>query len=88
MKRGKKLRYAKNPVFDNELHNEVVTYSKSTTMRLIYISRILSIESTILDKQVQKLSNLRQSEKRLHPKDKIFPFSVQKTGDFASDPTL
>ena len=41
---------AKNPVFDNKLHNEVVTYSKSTTMRHIYILRILSIESTILDK--------------------------------------
>ena len=30
----------------------------------------------------------RQSEKRLHLKDKQFAYSVQKTGDFASDPTL
>ena len=26
---------AKTPVFDNKLHNEVATYSKSTTMRPI-----------------------------------------------------
>ena len=38
----------KKSVFDNKLHNEIATYSKSTTMRHIYI-RILSIESTILD---------------------------------------
>ena len=30
----------------------------------------------------------RQSEKRLHLKDEQFAFSVQKTGDFDSDPTL
>ena len=34
--RGKKNRYAKTPVFDNKLHNEVATYSKSTTIRHIY----------------------------------------------------
>ena len=82
-----KNRYAKNPVFDNKLHNEFATYSKSTTMRHIYILRILSIESTILDKYKNYLI-YRQSEKRLNLKDKQFAFSVQKTGDFASDPTL
>ena len=30
----------------------------------------------------------RQSEKRLYLKGKQFAFSVQNTGDFASDPTL
>ena len=56
-------------------------------MRHIYILRILSIESTILDKYKNYLI-YRQSEKRLNLKDKKFAFSVQKTADFASDPTL
>ena len=54
---------AKNPdtqkipyFFDNKHHNEVATYSKLTTMRPICI-RILFMESTILNKDVQKLSN-------------------------------
>ena len=46
------------------------------------------MESTILDKYVQNYLIYRQSEKRLHLKDKQFDFSVQKTGDFTTDPTL
>ena len=85
---AKKNRYAKNPAFDNKLHNEVVTYSKSTTMRHIYIYYeyyLLNLQYLISTKNY--LIN-RQSEKRLHLKDKKISFSVQKTGDFASDPTL
>ena len=33
-KRGKKTRYAKNPVFDNKVHNEIATYSKSAVLNL------------------------------------------------------
>ena len=33
-KEEKKTRYAKKPVFDNKLHNEVATYSKSAVLNL------------------------------------------------------
>ena len=75
-KRGKKPRI----FFDNKQHNEVATYSKLTTMRPICI-RILDMESTILDKEVQKLSNRSTKSETPHLKDKQFAFSVQKTGD-------
>ena len=45
------------------------------------------MESTILDKNRNYLI-YRQSEKRIHLKDEQFAFSGQKTGNFASDPTL
>ena len=57
-------------------------------MRHIYILQILSIESKILDKQVQKLSNLSTKGETPSSKRKKIAFCVQKTGDFASDPTL
>ena len=86
-KRGKKTRYAKNPVFENKLHNEVATYSKSTTMRHICITNYLLNLQYLISKYKTYLI-YRQCEKRLHLKYKQFAFSVQKTGDFASDPTL
>ena len=87
-KRGKKKRYAKTPVFDNKLHNEVATYSKSTTMKhIVYITNNLLNLQYLISKYKNYLI-YRQSEKPLHLKDKQFVFSVQKTGDFASDPTL
>ena len=46
------------------------------------------MESTILDKYVQNYLIYRQSEKRIHLRDKQFAFSVQSSGDFASDPKL
>ena len=57
-------------------------------MRHIYILQILSIESKILDKQVQKLSNLSTKGETPSSKRKKIAFCVQKTSDFASDPTL
>ena len=41
LEKRQKMPIRKNPVFDNKLHNEVVTYSKSTIMRPACITNII-----------------------------------------------
>ena len=41
VKRGKNTISSKIALFDNKLHNETATYSKSTTMRTICITNII-----------------------------------------------
>ena len=63
---------AKTPVFNNKLHNEVATYSTSTTVSVYYEYYIWNLQYSI--NTYKNYLIYRQSEKRLHLKDKNLPF--------------